>query len=63
LGQASESILAQTETGDFGPKYGEYSGKPKEAIDHLMAQKQGEVPAAITKEGLGPIRSSLGATR
>ena len=52
---ASNAILAQSEAGDFGPRYPQFSGQPEAAIDHLLSQKQGEVPAAINKEGLGPI--------
>ncbi len=52
---ASDHTLELPPSGDFGPEYTQFSGKPDEAIDHLIAQKQGEVPAAIDKEGLGPI--------
>ncbi|AEC02644.1 hypothetical protein Spico_1440 [Parasphaerochaeta coccoides DSM 17374] len=47
------SILFQTE--DFSPEYAEFSGKPQEAIDHLLEVKQGSVPAAMYKEGIGDI--------
>ena len=40
---------------EFGPAYTEYSHKPKEAITHLLSVKQGYVPNAITKDGIGDI--------
>lgn len=39
----------------FGKSYTEFSGKPSEAIEHLLNEKQGHVPAAINKEGVGDI--------
>lgn len=39
----------------FGKAYNEYSGKPKEAIEHLIKKKNGHVPNAIYKEGIGDI--------
>lgn len=39
----------------FGKSYKEFSGKPSEAIEHLLNKKQGHVPAAINKEGVGDI--------
>lgn len=39
----------------FGKSYKEFSGKPSEAIEHLLKEKQGHVPAAINKEGVGDI--------
>lgn len=39
----------------FGKAYTEYSGKPGEAIDKLLKEKSGHVPAAIHKEGIGDI--------
>ena len=39
----------------FGKAYNEYSGKPKEAIEYLIKQKNGHVPNAIYKEGIGDI--------
>ncbi len=40
---------------EWGTAYKEYSGKPQEAIEHLLNTKNGYVPAAITKEGIGDI--------
>ena len=39
----------------FGKAYNEYSGKPKEAIEYLIKKKNGYVPNAIYKEGIGDI--------
>ena len=39
----------------FGKAYNEYSGKPKEAIEYLIKKKNGHVPNAIYKEGIGDI--------
>lgn len=39
----------------FGRSFPEYTGKPEQAIEKLMKEKQGFVPAAISKEGIGDI--------
>lgn len=39
----------------FGKAYNEYSGKPKEAIEYLIKKKNGHIPNAIYKEGIGDI--------
>lgn len=39
----------------FGEAYKQYSGKPKEAIEKLLGEQKGHVPAAINKEGVGDI--------
>ena len=39
----------------FGTAFPAFSGKPKEAIEHLIKTKEGHVPAAFHKEGLGDI--------
>ena len=36
-------------------KHPEYSGRPEQAIEKLMKEKNGFVPAAIHKEGIGDI--------
>jgi hypothetical protein len=40
---------------NLGKAYTEYSGKPHEAIDKLLKEKQGYVPAAMYKESIGDI--------
>lgn len=47
---------------EWGTAYKEYSGKPREAIEHLLNTKNGYVPAAITKEGIGDIDFVYGKT-
>lgn len=39
----------------FGPTYTAFKGKPEEAIKHLLKEKNGYVPGAFHKEGLGDI--------
>lgn len=46
---------AEPETGDFGPIYTGYTNKPKQAIEKLMDEKQGEVADAFIHPELGPI--------
>lgn len=38
-----------------GTAYNEYSGKPDQAIEHLLKMKTGYVPAAAYKDGIGDI--------
>ncbi|WP_165079240.1 MULTISPECIES: PLxRFG domain-containing protein [unclassified Desulfovibrio] len=45
----------EVEKDPFGPSFPEYSGRPKEAIEHLLKVREGYVPAAFHKEGLGDI--------
>ncbi len=40
---------------DWGQSYPDFSNKPSEAIEHLLKNKQGYLPAAISKEGIGDI--------
>ncbi|MCL2195178.1 MAG: hypothetical protein FWB76_04425 [Oscillospiraceae bacterium] len=40
---------------DFGQAHTAFSGKPNEAIAHLLSVKHGHVPAAIHKDGIGHI--------
>lgn len=42
-------------TKPFGKAFTAYSGKPDEAINQLLKAKQGYVPAAVYKEGIGDI--------
>ncbi len=39
----------------FGESFSEFSGKPEKAIEKLMSEKTGYVPAAMHKEGIGYI--------
>lgn len=42
-------------TGDFGPIYTQFKGKPKEAIKHLVRTKDGECVAALYRSDIGYI--------
>jgi hypothetical protein len=41
--------------GEFGTIWEEYKGKPKEAIQHLIKVKEGEVPGALHHKDIGAI--------
>lgn len=51
----TEGQSKQRDNDPFGQAYPEYSGKGAEAIEHLLEVKQGYVPAAFNKEGIGNI--------
>ena len=53
--QAKEASEGQPPEDAFGPAFPAFSGKPHEAIEHLMKVREGHVPAAFHKEGLGDI--------
>jgi len=42
-------------TGDFGPIYEQFKGKPKEAIKHLLKVKHGECTNALYRREVGYI--------
>lgn len=44
-----------TEEGAFGPIFREYSGKPAEAVAHLLKARTGEVPGALHHPSIGEI--------
>lgn len=54
-GKFSDNNSSSSNIEEWGTAYKKYSGKPKEAIDYLLKNKNGYVPAAITKEGIGNI--------
>lgn len=43
----------QPETGEFGPIYTQFEGKPKEAIKHLKKTQKGECPKALHRDDIG----------
>ncbi|MBQ9406631.1 MAG: hypothetical protein IJU37_07860, partial [Desulfovibrio sp.] len=51
---AQETAMPQ-EKDPFGTAHAQFSGKPADAVEHLMRVKEGHVPAAFHKEGLGDI--------
>jgi len=54
-GSGKKSKNTKSEEEFFGEAYPQYSGKPQEAIEHLLKVKKGHVPSAIYKEGIGNI--------
>lgn len=56
----SGSGKSETSESFFGKAYSEFSGKPKEAIDKLLKEKQGHVPAIVTRDGIGKIALPYG---
>ena len=54
--EESADARAAKPAGDpLGTAHTQFSGRPAEAIEHLMRVKEGHVPAAFNKEGLGDI--------
>lgn len=51
-GSAEGGSSNTSEDAFFGPAFKEYSGKPEQALEHLLKVKKGHVPAAIYKEGI-----------
>ncbi len=48
--------------GPFGPVYDDLAGQPEKAIDRLLHDQTGEVPNAMTVDGLGPVRFVWGSS-
>ncbi len=48
-----ETKNTQIETGEFGPIYRQFEGKPREAILFLKKQKNGECIKALYREDIG----------
>lgn len=59
--EAISSEIAGELTGPFGPILEDLAGQPEAAIERLMRDQTGEVPAAMTIEGLGPVRFVWGS--
>lgn len=41
------------DTGEFGPIYTQFEGKPKDAIKHLQKMQTGECPKALHRDDIG----------
>lgn len=54
-GPARAEAAPSPERGPFGPVYREFTGKPDEAVAHLLKMRDGEVPGALHHEATGPI--------
>lgn len=52
-GSEDESPFADVR--EWGEAFPQYSGKPAEAIEHLMREKSGYVPGAFERNDIGPI--------
>lgn len=50
--KVSKERYAKDELKVFGRNYFKYAGKPKEAIDFLLKERNGQVIGAIEREGL-----------
>ncbi|MCL2001612.1 MAG: hypothetical protein FWG74_09270, partial [Planctomycetes bacterium] len=51
--EGSEGEVA--DVSEWGEAFPEFTGKPAEAIEHLMKEKRGYVPGAFHRDDLGPI--------
>lgn len=51
----SSKKKSAVETGDFGPIYRQFKGRPVEAIKHLKKVKKGECIAALHRDDIGYI--------
>lgn len=56
-GQFTSGSISKTDknTETWGNSYPKFTGKPNEAIKHLLKNKEGYVPAAISKDEIGDI--------
>lgn len=50
-----ENLKSQTPASNLGPAFPQFSGKPQEAFDHLMQQKDGYVPEALSHPEIGGV--------
>ena len=55
LNEGAASGTEAAKNDPFGQAYPEFTGKPVQAIEHLLKVKSGYVPGAFHKEGLGQI--------
>ena len=51
----SPANIQPVATGDFGPVYDQFVGKPQEAIDFLLSQRDGEAIGALHHRDIGDI--------
>jgi hypothetical protein len=51
----AEKLRTEIAPGPFGPIIDEANGDPQRAISRLLREKDGEVPAAVTRDDLGDI--------
>ncbi|HEX2949329.1 MAG TPA: zinc-dependent peptidase [Armatimonadota bacterium] len=55
LQEAWKLASNRLDIGEFGPRYRQFSGKPEDAVKHLLLVKNGEVPKALYHPEVGDI--------
>jgi len=54
-GEAQAAVSLEQAPSAFGEAFANFTGRPAEAIEHLLKEKRGHVPGAFFKEGHGEI--------
>ncbi len=53
--ERGEQLIIPVGEGEFGPIYDQFRGKPQEAVDFLLEQKNGEAIGALTHPEIGDV--------
>ena len=53
--ESGEPLILPVGEGEFGPIYDQFKGKPQEAVDFLLAEKNGEAIGALSHKDIGEI--------
>ncbi len=53
--ESGEPLILPVGEGEFGPIYDQFRGKPQEAVDFLLAEKNGEAIGALSHKDIGEI--------
>ena len=53
--ESGEPLILPVGEGEFGPIYDQFKGKPQEAVDFLLSQKNGEAIGALTHPEIGDV--------
>lgn len=53
--ESGEPLIIPVGEGEFGPIYDQFRGKPQEAVDFLLAEKNGEAIGALSHKDIGEI--------
>ena len=53
--ESGEPLILPVGEGEFGPIYDQFRGKPQEAVDFLLAEKNGEAIGALTHPEIGDV--------
>lgn len=53
--ERGEQLILPVGEGEFGPIYDQFKGKPQEAVDFLLAEKNGEAIGALSHKDIGEI--------